>query len=208
MSRIVLRLSNRRNRGIRRRVNVTMLWAAFGLLIGLCQMQEPLARFGTTVVRSVGFRGEVYLLPPGTAKLPKFSKLHSLGAIYATSLNVPPTDFSEGFPGVTGRFEWFAIDYTGRFWIERPGKYRFALLSDDGSKLYVDGRVVIDNDGVHAAQLETGHVALKSGFHQIRISYFQGPRYQVALVLSIAGPGEEFRVFNADEFIPPPTSQD
>ncbi len=55
----------------------------------------------------------------------------------------------QGFPGIDNRFEWFAIDYTGNFWIARGGKYKFALNSDDGSKLYIDDTLVIDNDGQH-----------------------------------------------------------
>ena len=67
---------------------------------------------------------------------------------------------------------------------------------------------MIDNDGIHAPNLEYGHVKLKNGLHQIRVSYFQGPRMQVALVLSIARPGEDYRVFNADEFLPPAEQQE
>ena len=180
------------------------LWLIFGLVSCLLQEQEPMARFGTTVVKSAGFRGDIYLLHSNTKKLPNFRKMHSVGSIYTAMLNVPPTNFTEGFPGVTGRFEWFAIDYNGRFWIEEPGLYGFSLLSDDGSKLYIDGHVVIDNDGIHAPNLEYGHVNLKSGLHDIRVSYFQGPRMQVALILSIAKPGGDYRLFNADEFLPPP----
>ncbi len=44
-----------------------------------------------------------------------------------------------GFPGLTDRFEWFAMDYSGKFWIDRTGLYRFRLVSDDGAMLYVDG---------------------------------------------------------------------
>lgn len=182
------------------------------MLLGLFQAQsttqEPMAKFGTTVVRSIGLRGQIYLLQPGTKALPKFKKLHPAGTIYTNMLNVPPTDFSQGFPGVTDRFEWFAIDYTGRFWIDRPGSYRFGLLSDDGSKLYIDNHLVIDNDGTHPPQALGGTARMKSGIHQMRVSYFQGPRYQVALVLYIAAPGEGFRVFNSDEFIPPADAAD
>src|SRR5260370_27974768 len=42
-----------------------------------------------------------------------------------------PQDFLIGFPGITRRFEWFAVDYSGKFWIETPGLYRFRLVSDD-----------------------------------------------------------------------------
>jgi len=164
---------------------------------------ETLYHFGTTVVKSTGLRGDIYLLRPGTAGLPNFRKLKPEGSIYTTSLNVPNMSFTQGFPGVTNRFEWFAIDYSGTFWIEDAGHYRFALLSDDGSKLYIDGHNVINNDGIHAAHVEYGIVNLKNGRHQIRVSYFQGPRWQVALVLSVARPGQDFRIFNTDDFLPP-----
>jgi hypothetical protein len=160
--------------------------------------------FGTTVVANSGFRGDIYLIPPGSRRLPNFSRLKPIGAIYTPCLNVPSRSFSEGFPGVTERFEWFAIDYFGRFWISEPGIYRFALASDDGSILYIDGRQLIENDGVHALVEKAGEVNLETGAHRIRVSYFQGPRFQVALVLRVAGPGEDkFRVFQADDFKPP-----
>ena len=162
----------------------------------------PVTTFGVTVVDSVGLRGDIYLLAPNTDALPKFSKLKPVGTIYTTSLNIPPRSFRDGFPGVTDRFEWFAIDYAGSFWIETPGKYRFMLASDDGSKLYIDNKLVINNDGIHAIQTELGSVVLKSGSHRIRISYFQGPRDNVALMLGVARPGEGWRIFNTKEFLP------
>jgi hypothetical protein len=101
---------------------------------------EPLYTFGTTVVATTGFRGEIYFIKPGSRKLPDFSKLKPVGVIYTPYLCVPPRSFDQGFPGVTDRFEWFAIDYTARFWISEPGTYRFRLASDDGSILYIDGK--------------------------------------------------------------------
>ncbi len=95
----------------------------------------PITTFGVTVVDSIGLRGDIYLLRPNTDALPKFQKLKPVGAVYTSSLNIPPRSFLEGFPGVTDRYEWFAIDYHGTFWIDEPGKYRFLLASDDGSKL-------------------------------------------------------------------------
>jgi hypothetical protein len=48
---------------------------------------------------------------------------------------------------------------------------------------------------------------LAGGIHNIRVSYFQGPRDTVALVLLIAAPGEDYRVFNTEEFKPPPNPE-
>ena len=163
----------------------------------------PITTFGVTVVDPFGLRGEIYLLEPNTDRLPKFEKLKSVGAVYTSALNIPTRDFQEGFPGVTNRFEWFAIDYTGNFYVGNPGKYRFLLASDDGSKLYIDGKAVIDNDGLHAIQPETGSVTLNGGIHSIRISYFQGPALYVALILAVARPGEDWRGFSTNEFRPP-----
>jgi hypothetical protein len=175
---------------------------AIALLIALAQ--EPVPTFGTTVVINSGLKGLVYQISRYSKHLPNFEKLKPKGTIYTTSLNVPPRDFRSGFPGVTKRIEWFAIDYTGRFWIEKPGLYRFSLTSDDGARLYIDDEVVADDDGLHPPEERSASLQLAGGVHKIRVSYFQGPRYSVALVLLIAGPGEEFRVFDTDEFKPPP----
>src|SRR5271166_6639693 len=80
--------------------------------------EEPIAIFGTTVVIPSGLRGLVYHIHHNTTRLPEFEKMKPAGAaIYTSSLNLPPQDFKQGFPGVTKRTEWFAIDYAGRFWI-------------------------------------------------------------------------------------------
>jgi hypothetical protein len=166
--------------------------------------EEPVAHFGTTVVISGGLRGDIYFIPPMSLKLARFDKLKPVGAVYTTELNIPRRSFTEGFPGVTDRFEWFAIDYTGKFWIDKPGKYTWALLSDDGSRLYIDGHQVIDNDGMHPARGCAGTDHLKRGEHRIRLSYFQGPRDEIALILAVIPPGDDdFSLFNTDDYLSP-----
>src|SRR5690242_9927754 len=109
---------------------IAMVW----LSACVCRAQEPVFKnpipsdgsmptFGVTVVDSSGLQGQVYLIREGSQSLPNFKKLKPVGSIYTTRLNIPPRSFTDGFPGVTDRFEWFAIDYNGKFWIERPGKY-------------------------------------------------------------------------------------
>ena len=168
------------------------------------EQAENVPAFGTTVVIPGGLRGTIYPISPDSKSLPFFQLLRPLGVIYTSSLNVTPRDYLEGFPGVTGRYEWFAIDYSGRFWIEKPGQYRFELTSDDGSRLYIDDQLVVNNDGIHPPETRIGGSTLAGGIHRIQVSYFQGPGDQVALVLRVAGPGEGWRVFSTDEFKPPP----
>jgi hypothetical protein len=182
--------------------------SALLLAVSLCPAQEAktpdnerVYNFGVTVVTSGWLKGDIYLLDASETSLPNFKKLKSIGSIYTPVLKLPTRNFQEGFPGVTNRFEWFAIDYNGRFWISKPGNYRFVLESDDGSKLYIDSKTIIDNDGIHSPSQKMGAVQLAEGVHTIRISYFQGPRYQIALSLAISEPGEEkFFIFNMDKY--------
>jgi PA14 domain len=177
--------------------------------VGLSQKpEEPestTATFGTTVVIPAGLRGSVYLVPKDTTVLPDFEhdSLERVGEIWTNELNIPPRHWRAGFPGLTDRSEWFAIDYTGRFWIADPGRYTFALLSDDGSRLFLDDTPVIDNDCKHPPDLRFAAAKLEGGGHRIRVSYFQGPRDCLALVLAVAGPDRRWKIFDLREFKPP-----
>ena len=99
------------------------------LATGLLAQEKPQYTFGTTVVSTSGLQGRVYLLKKNISKLPRFDSLKSAGTIYTNTLNVWPQRFEEGFPGISNRFEWFAIDYTGRFWIDSAGQYPHPLPS-------------------------------------------------------------------------------
>jgi hypothetical protein len=173
------------------------------LAIALLGQEKPQYTFGTTVVSTAGLQGRVYVLKENTQKLPRFHRMKPVGTIYTNTLNVWPQHFEEGFPGITDRVEWFGIDYTGRFWIENAGQYRFSLLSDDGSKLSVDDKELIDNDGIHAAFAVSASAFLSRGIHGMHVSYYQGPRFTVALVLAVRAPGAAWRIFNTDDFVPP-----
>jgi hypothetical protein len=194
------------------------LWAfasgvAATLLAGLAwahYLDPPEAEpptFGSTVVLPFGLRGLVYDLPASTSQLPSFSRMKPVGTIYTNALNVPPQSFLLGFPGVSHRTEWFGIDYTGRFWIDNPGEYRFALTSDDGAEVSIDERRLISLDGIHEPMTKSGRIALDCGIHYLHVAYFQGPRNTVALQLFVSGGGRRWRIFNTNEFKPPPNPE-
>jgi len=149
--------------------------------------------FGTAGTVPFALQGRVYFIPEESDALPDFARLRPQGTISTTVLNIQPQSFTVGFPGVTDRFEWFAIDYQGRVMLPQAGTYTFRLTSDDGSKLFIDGREVIDNDGVHGVQAADGEVQLAAGIHDVRVQYFQGPREDVALVLEWGPNAESLR---------------
>lgn len=67
----------------------------------------------------------------------------------------------------------FALVYEGYIEVPSEAIYTFYTYSDDGSKLYIGDKLVVDNDGSHEARLRNGLVALKAGIHPIRIEYFE-----------------------------------
>ena len=67
----------------------------------------------------------------------------------------------------------FAIRWTGKIRIPKDGKYTFFLESDDGSRLLIDGKPVVDNGGLHEMQTDSGSVELKAGDHDLKVDYFE-----------------------------------
>jgi hypothetical protein len=67
----------------------------------------------------------------------------------------------------------FAYEFRTLIRIPERGVYRFHLFSDDGSRLYVDGQMAVDNDGSHGEERTTGDVALEAGFHDLKVLYFE-----------------------------------
>jgi hypothetical protein len=180
------------------------LFLVLAIACGLAHAEDkPAYTFGTTVVDLSGLQGRVFHIKRNSERLPDLRRMKPVGSVYTNVLGVWPQHFDGGFPGITERFEWFAIEYTGRFWIEKEGTYRFSLLSDDGSRLYINDTLVINNDGIHGSVAVSGGATLTPGVHDIRVEYFQGPRLTVALVLAVAGPGEAWHTFDMRDFRPP-----
>jgi len=122
------------------------------------------------------------------------------GTIYTTKLDVPNTDFDKGFPGVSQRFENFEIDYSGKFMIRDTGMYYFRLASDDGSILYIDNKIVVNNDGGHGIYAKWGKLSLSAGVHKIRVRYYQAPRPWVALTLDVSRDDLNYVSFDMKKF--------
>ena len=105
-----------------------------------------------------------------------------------------------GMPGQPGQLfdiavapslrpDFFGYVFTGVLKVPADGDYTFSLDSDDGSRLTVDGRAIINHDGIHGS----GHpksvvVPLQAGRRPIRLDYFQG-EHGKGLAVSWSGPG-------------------
>eukprot|EP00408_Alexandrium_pacificum_P016694 CAMPEP_0171184308 /NCGR_PEP_ID=MMETSP0790-20130122/15723_1 /TAXON_ID=2925 /ORGANISM="Alexandrium catenella, Strain OF101" /LENGTH=1834 /DNA_ID=CAMNT_0011649303 /DNA_START=65 /DNA_END=5569 /DNA_ORIENTATION=+ len=69
--------------------------------------------------------------------------------------------------------DYFAARWTGSLLVKTAGSYSFWLTSDDGSKLYIDSQVIVDNGGDHRMQERTGSAQLSAGSRDIVVDYFQ-----------------------------------
>ncbi len=113
-------------------------------------------------------------------------------------------DLLELKPAQTGVVKQFALkeietrnfDYAlimiGFITIKKAGNYTFYCGSNDGSKLYIDNKPLIDNDNYHGFIEISEDIYLSKGIHQIEVRYFQQGGSQ-SLKVSWQGEGFEKR---------------
>lgn len=68
----------------------------------------------------------------------------------------------------------FGMQATGYLFLEKDDNVVFQLASDDGSRLFLDGQEIITHDGPHGMEPREAEIALRAGYHPIRVDYFQG----------------------------------
>ncbi len=94
------------------------------------------------------------------------------------------TDFSVS---ASPKTDSFGLRFSGFLQIPTDGDFRFFLSSDDGSKLLIDGTVVVDNDGLHPAGYRDVVATLKAGPHAVVVEYFEA-HGEEELEVEIEGP--------------------
>lgn len=86
------------------------------------------------------------------------------------NINVENTDteFNE-----TDLKDRFVARWSGLLRVEKDCRIRFYTESDDGSRLFVDGKLVVDNGGLHGMEEREGELDLKAGDHDFVVEYFE-----------------------------------
>jgi len=142
------------------------------------------------------FFGLVYDYYEGSyPSLPNFSTLTPVYRGIADAINL--TD-------IPVRSDNFAIRYTGYLQIYQESLYKLSLNSDDGSKLYMGNKLIINNDGNHPMTEVSGKVALSPGYYPITIEYFEAVGGQ-DIIFSIHDELSNYSVFPSlfhDDIIP------
>ena len=67
----------------------------------------------------------------------------------------------------------FSIRWTGWLRAPVPGRYRFNVISDDGVRLWLDGRALVDDWHAHAYTPHEFEVELTGGAHELKIEHFE-----------------------------------
>lgn len=115
--------------------------------------------------------------------LPDFDLLTPYLVTTTPNINYPSTN---GFFANSQRQDNFGAVWTG--WINLPvtAPYTLYLNSDDGSKLWIDDVLIVDNDGLHPMVEKSGSAPLAAGRHKLRVEFFEAGG-GAGCILSIAG---------------------
>jgi hypothetical protein len=131
-----------------------------------------------------GVRVRYYELPPLGA-LPDWSTLTPYATEVVGAIDYPSTDGD--FAG-SGRADQVGAVYEGWLQVPQGGLWTLSTTSDDGSRLLLNGAVVVDNDGLHGMQTRLGTVALAAGKHRLRVEFFENGG-GAGLIVRWSGPG-------------------
>ncbi len=130
-------------------------------------------------------------------KLPDFSTLTPIGKVLAKNFSTPGQSQTIGFPGINDSLKGFyGLVYEGQINMAKPGDYQFMAFCDDGCKVYVDGKVVLDYDGLHDGYTEKQGPTINfgSGWHTFKLEYYQGAPNEIALSVAWKTPGATDKV--------------
>lgn len=94
----------------------------------------------------------------------------------------------------------FCVLFEAPFKVDKEEEYAFTLTTDDGSKFYIDGELLIVNDGAHGPIEKKVSKVLTKGMHQIRIEFFDFDKGQ-SLVFRYSTPTIRDREYNDQIFI-------
>lgn len=167
------------------------------------------------VQRTADDRVALYWTPPDGGKeiVPRYmlfgdSEIHGLlGSYYANKgENLTPflkrLDPIIAFRKLAGPGPDLSVEWEGCIRVPQSGRYTFETYSWDSSRVYLDGRLVVDNEHRGRDVRARGSVELDQGYHDLRVQgeFLSGWRL---LELSWASPGERLQLVPSEVLIPP-----
>ena len=123
------------------------------------------------------------------------SALSTIPDLTGKTADITRVDAQIDYPSTSGtwanldsRFsDTYASRHTGYLKVATAGDYTLYLNSDDGSRLYLDGVLVINNDGLHGMTEKSVVKNLAAGYHSVKVEFFENDG-GAGLSFSWAGP--------------------
>lgn len=157
------------------------LWIALALLVVVIASMIAAGLYGVLVGAPGPWRGEY------------FPNREFEGDPAIRSTRKVEFDWGLGppLPGFV-RDSWSAIFRTCLVLDEaEAGTWRFKLSSDDGARLYVDGKLVVDNWGSHARRTRSADATLDPGTHYVRLDFYDASNVSSLELLAAFGEAQE-----------------
>ncbi|GAB1542664.1 hypothetical protein NUACC21_53380 [Scytonema sp. NUACC21] len=123
------------------------------------------------VTTLTGLLGEYYVPGGIVNNFPNYDALAPLLTRVDPCVNFGSTWYD--FGANLGQTDHFAARWTGKINIATEGDVTFSINSDDGARLYINDRLVVDNGGVHGFQEHSATIYLTPGQHDLRLEYFE-----------------------------------
>ena len=135
-------------------------------------------QFGTDALIMKDIKYQYYEMADQISELPDFDTLEPIKKGSTDSLV---------FEKLSNRQERVAYIFNGQLEITRAGAYLFHLYSDDGSQLFMNGEMFVDNDGSHGFERKSGLIELSEGVHDLQVNYFNN-QWGKGLMVEYEGP--------------------
>jgi len=111
-----------------------------------------------------GLTYQYYTYDGSWSKLPDLGTLTPIGTGTSDNISLAPATQSTNY----------AFSWQGHINIRKAGTYTFYTSSDDGSNLYINNTLVVNNDGLHGTTEKSGTYTFDSvGIYPFRADYYQ-----------------------------------
>ncbi len=144
---------------------------------GKDRMKLVVSKSGSTSTSTQGLAYQYY--EGNWSRLPDFGSLQPKKTGKVSNFTLAPKN----------RNDYFGFSFNGYIKISTTGTYTFYTKSDDGSKLYINGKQIVDNDEVHGLRERSGSIYLQAGTYPIKGTYFERTGTGENLIVSYSGPG-------------------
>jgi hypothetical protein len=146
-------------------MRATVALAALVLALGRVEGQQPQEELKPGLIGEYfSFAQAIEEFPTVAAeKAPNLRRIDKELAFESTEGKFAGTDFEDQF----------FVRWTGVLRVPTAGKYTIYAESDDGSRVFVESKLVVDNGGLHVMEEKSGEMELKAGDHELRVEFFE-----------------------------------